>query len=358
MARAIGSVTVDGFKTDQAEISKVNEEKLRETVRHLIVLLKSYPGSTVKVIGHTDAAGKESYNMELGEKRANATSTALITMGVPADSIEIASKGETELLIKTVKAEPRNRRVEVRFEPFVPQIGSLLPELRLTPPKPAADLQYHPPSPPQPFPTPKEKAPESKPAPKDKPSTPVSVVPQPIPQPLAHPDKDKQVKFKVKVEATLKQEKKEGKPAETHPSAKIILELTIESGSLVELKGKKFEVSFGKVEASIALGLGVEGGKKVAIKPTTPLGVSFTIVEIKSHTKLPVIPVGSTFELKIAFEVDPVKNEMEVQGIAEILIPGEKADFFLRFWGGAVTKGEDTGVETGTAVGISVGVKF
>lgn len=156
MARAIGSVTIDGFATDKSEISKSNEDKLRETSRHIIVLLRHYPGSMVRVTGHTDAVGKEGHNMELGEKRADTTRMALNTMGVPSDSIETDSKGETELLVRTDKPEPMNRRVEVKFEPFVTPIGKIVPELHLTPPVPLSgehegtkkiDLTYHPPIP-------------------------------------------------------------------------------------------------------------------------------------------------------------------------------------------------------------------
>ncbi len=156
MAVVIGSGTIDGFVTNEAEISKNNEDNLRKRARDIVVLIKSYPGSTVRVIGHTDARGKESHNMVLGQDRASAVRIALIKMGVPAENISTESKGEFELLIKTTKAHPRNRRVEIRFEPFVSPIRSFTSELSLTPPKlvpgeperiKPLDLRYHPPIP-------------------------------------------------------------------------------------------------------------------------------------------------------------------------------------------------------------------
>jgi outer membrane protein OmpA-like peptidoglycan-associated protein len=136
LARAIGSVTIDGFETGKADISTDNEKKLKEAAAYIVKLLNRYPGSTVHVIGHTDAVDSPKYNMQLGRERAGSVKTALKGMGVPADSIQTGSKGESELLVKTQKAEPQNRRVEVRFEPFVSPIGEPFPELRLTPPKP------------------------------------------------------------------------------------------------------------------------------------------------------------------------------------------------------------------------------
>lgn len=136
LARVIGSVTVDGFETGEADISTDNEKKLKQTAGHIIKLLNQYPGSTVRVTGHTDAVDTPHYNMQLGWERAESVKVALEGMGVPADSIRTESKGEGELLVKTQKAEPQNRRVEVRFEPFVSPIGALFPELTLKPPKP------------------------------------------------------------------------------------------------------------------------------------------------------------------------------------------------------------------------------
>jgi outer membrane protein OmpA-like peptidoglycan-associated protein len=117
LAGAIGSVTVDGFDTGKAEISKANQSALERTARTIQTLLRKYAGSSVHVIGHTDAVGKEENNQTLGQARADSVQAALVAMGIPAEAIMTESKGETTLLVKTQKAEARNRRVEVRFEP-------------------------------------------------------------------------------------------------------------------------------------------------------------------------------------------------------------------------------------------------
>jgi outer membrane protein OmpA-like peptidoglycan-associated protein len=136
LARAIGSVTIDGFDTGKAEISKTNQNALEKTARTIQTLLKKYPGSSIQVTGHTDAVGKEENNQALGQARAESVRDALIATGIPVEAIAIASKGATDLLIKTERAEPRNRRVNVTFEPHTtPTIGAI-PDKYSTAPSP------------------------------------------------------------------------------------------------------------------------------------------------------------------------------------------------------------------------------
>jgi outer membrane protein OmpA-like peptidoglycan-associated protein len=129
LARAIGSVTIDAFETGHAEISASNRAKLQETARHIVTLLRRYPLSTIRVAGHADAVGQESNNQQLGQDRADAVRDGLTEMGVPVDRVITESKGESALLVKTQKAEPRNRRAEVMFEPEASPVGPLVPDL-------------------------------------------------------------------------------------------------------------------------------------------------------------------------------------------------------------------------------------
>ena len=117
MAAAVGSVAVDGFQTGNAAISGAHKATLAKTAKTIQTLLKQYSGSTIRVIGHTDAIGQESDNDALGQARASSVHDALLEMGIPAELVHVESRGASELLVKTKKSEPRNRRVEVRFEP-------------------------------------------------------------------------------------------------------------------------------------------------------------------------------------------------------------------------------------------------
>jgi hypothetical protein len=80
------------------------------------MLLTRMPGGRVTVTGHADLPGGEDVNMEIGRKRAEAVARALEKQGVPPGVIRISSEGQHHPVVATKKAEPRNRRVEVRFQ--------------------------------------------------------------------------------------------------------------------------------------------------------------------------------------------------------------------------------------------------
>jgi outer membrane protein OmpA-like peptidoglycan-associated protein len=117
MASALGSVTIDRFVTGKTDLSADNQAELAKTAETIRTLLKRYPASTIRVIGHTDAVGQENDNQGLGQGRADAVQAALVRLGIPAEGIQTESRGASELLVKTKRAEGRNRRVEVRFQP-------------------------------------------------------------------------------------------------------------------------------------------------------------------------------------------------------------------------------------------------
>jgi outer membrane protein OmpA-like peptidoglycan-associated protein len=74
--------------------------------------------STIMATGHADLSGPDAYNMGLSERRAETVRDQLILLGVPAEMISIAWKGEREPLVPTADGvrEPQNRRVEIVFE--------------------------------------------------------------------------------------------------------------------------------------------------------------------------------------------------------------------------------------------------
>ena len=134
LASAIGSVTLDGFVTGKADISDSNQKKLTRTVETIFKLLKRYPASKLHVIGYTDAEGQETDNQTLGQSRADAVLAALRDLGIPDVAMQAESRGAADPVVKTTKAEARNRRVEVRFETSTLFRGALSQGLSLTPP--------------------------------------------------------------------------------------------------------------------------------------------------------------------------------------------------------------------------------
>ena len=112
-----GSFTIDSFTNGKSDVSPTNRELLTTAANTILSLLDKYPASTVRVVGHTDSVGKEEANQVLGQERANSVQAFLVKAGIPAEAIRSESRGRTDPAVNTRKAEPRNRRVEVRFEP-------------------------------------------------------------------------------------------------------------------------------------------------------------------------------------------------------------------------------------------------
>jgi hypothetical protein len=76
---------------------------------------KSSGSASVRIVGHTDTVGSNSYNQKLSECRANAAKSNLVGKGVSEGSISTSGKGESELMVQTGDSvkEPQNRRATV-----------------------------------------------------------------------------------------------------------------------------------------------------------------------------------------------------------------------------------------------------
>ena len=138
LARSMGSATLDGFALDSAALTGGHQAQVAAQAQTILTLLRSYPGGSLSMIGHTDATGGEAHNAELGERRAAAVKAAFVAAGVPAEIISTSSAGESAPVVPSEQPEPRNRRVEVRFEPevrvhLVPQLGLSVPSLQAPP---------------------------------------------------------------------------------------------------------------------------------------------------------------------------------------------------------------------------------
>jgi OmpA-OmpF porin, OOP family len=105
------------FQFDEAELTP----PARETLDELAARLQSHQNVRVLVEGHADAFGSDAYNLELGRKRAEAVREYLVKHGVPAEGIEVVSRGESEPAASNATEEGRamNRRTEIepRAEP-------------------------------------------------------------------------------------------------------------------------------------------------------------------------------------------------------------------------------------------------
>jgi len=57
-------------------------------------VLKKYPTWAVTIEGHSDERGTAEYNLALGERRALAAKTYLVSLGIPADRLRTVSYGK------------------------------------------------------------------------------------------------------------------------------------------------------------------------------------------------------------------------------------------------------------------------
>jgi len=89
-------------------------EDMQESMTKNTLLVK---GKSIKLEGNCDEFGSDEYNYALGLKRANAVKASLVNSGVSADSITMASFGESNpvCLEKTQECWAKNRRVDFKL---------------------------------------------------------------------------------------------------------------------------------------------------------------------------------------------------------------------------------------------------
>ncbi len=96
--------------------NKLNDAEVEAYLDKVAARVK-VSGETVKLTGHTCDRGDASYNMRLGQRRADIVADYLKSKGVPADQIITESKGETEPMVSNTSDENRakNRRTVLRI---------------------------------------------------------------------------------------------------------------------------------------------------------------------------------------------------------------------------------------------------
>lgn len=99
------------FITGTDELTAESKAELQS----VLGALKERPLPDVLVIGHTDTVGDAAVNDRLSAQRAETVKGFLVDIGIPAERIRTAGRGEREPLIQTADEvdEPRNRRVEI-----------------------------------------------------------------------------------------------------------------------------------------------------------------------------------------------------------------------------------------------------
>lgn len=101
------------FETNKAVIKNASFPYLDELYKTMV---KS--NWNLKLIGHTDNVGKNSSNLVLSKKRAEAVKEYLVNLGIAPDRIKTEGRGEAEPIASNDNEEGRakNRRVEFIIE--------------------------------------------------------------------------------------------------------------------------------------------------------------------------------------------------------------------------------------------------
>ena len=101
------------FDFDQAIIKR---EGHRELNTHAQALAEN-SSFRVRLEGHADERGTREYNMALGERRANAVRSYLMSQGVSSGQVEVVSYGEERPAAagSNEQSWAMNRRVEIVY---------------------------------------------------------------------------------------------------------------------------------------------------------------------------------------------------------------------------------------------------
>jgi len=70
------------------------DDAARQILSENSQMLKKYPQWVITVEGHCDERGSAEYNLALGDRRAQAARTYLVSLGVPADRLRTVSYGK------------------------------------------------------------------------------------------------------------------------------------------------------------------------------------------------------------------------------------------------------------------------
>lgn len=99
------------FDSNQAVLN----EKSRAVVRKVSMALMSVGLEKMRIEGHADASGRESYNIELSEQRAWAVADAIIQSGMPKSGIIVRGMGSQRPVASnaTEAGRAENRRVSI-----------------------------------------------------------------------------------------------------------------------------------------------------------------------------------------------------------------------------------------------------
>jgi outer membrane protein OmpA-like peptidoglycan-associated protein len=108
-----GNIT---FATDRYEV----RPEFYATIESVAIVLKEYNKTNIRIAGHTDSVGSDSYNQTLSEQRANSVGQLMISYGIMPGRVQTSGYGKRYPLASNDTADGRqaNRRVELELVPI------------------------------------------------------------------------------------------------------------------------------------------------------------------------------------------------------------------------------------------------
>ena len=99
------------FDFDKSVIKPAGKAKLDD----LIGKIQAINLEVIIAVGHTDAAGSDSYNEKLSVRRSEAVKAYLVSKGIEKNRVYTEGKGEKQPVAdnKTAEGRAKNRRVEI-----------------------------------------------------------------------------------------------------------------------------------------------------------------------------------------------------------------------------------------------------
>jgi outer membrane protein OmpA-like peptidoglycan-associated protein len=112
------AISLKGDVTFDYDSASVRPGLYSEIDRIANVLIK-YPQTVIRVEGHTDSTGSDSYNMDLSQRRADSVKNLIVQRGLSSARIETMPYGETMPVAdnSTEAGRAMNRRVEIKVAP-------------------------------------------------------------------------------------------------------------------------------------------------------------------------------------------------------------------------------------------------
>jgi OOP family OmpA-OmpF porin len=101
------------FDFDKADLKPAGKDQIKAYTEEAKAELSR--ADKIKISGHTDNVGKAEYNMTLSQKRAEAVSDYLKSIGVDPNKMEVMGEGMSRPVAdnRTKEGRAKNRRVEV-----------------------------------------------------------------------------------------------------------------------------------------------------------------------------------------------------------------------------------------------------